>query len=216
MIHRNGHHRMASHHYAGRAQQAPAAAENPNAAQPAGAVHGADWPLSAEQTAAALNLPVKNVRANLPGILKAFAAAGIGDRRTLMGVLAASAHESHMTPILEQASGNKYNHRGDLGNVRPGDGPRYKGRGYIQLTGRANYEHYGRILNVDLVGHPDLALRPDIAARITAAYVKGLGMPQMAARGQWDRFRVSIGGGPGVLSDFHRDMGALKRAMGRA
>lgn len=53
-----------------------------------------------------------------------------------------------------------------LGNTRKGDGYRYRGHGYVQLTGRDNFERASRKLNVDLVSKPSLALRPDIAARI--------------------------------------------------
>lgn len=56
----------------------------------------------------------------------------------------------------------------ELGNVRPGDGARFAGRGYVQLTGRTNYEKAGAALGHDLVGNPDLAMRPDIAAAIMA------------------------------------------------
>lgn len=54
----------------------------------------------------------------------------------------------------------------ELGNLTPGDGARYCGRGYVQLTGKTNYAKAGRLLNVDLVGNPDLAMRPHIAAAI--------------------------------------------------
>lgn len=54
----------------------------------------------------------------------------------------------------EYASGNAYEGRKDLGNTEPGDGPRYKGRGLIQLTGRANYENIGRQLQLNLVKEP--------------------------------------------------------------
>ena len=50
--------------------------------------------------------------------------------------------------------------------ARPGDGPIYYGRGYVQLTWRANYRRMGQVLGVDLERNPDLALRPDLAARI--------------------------------------------------
>lgn len=53
-----------------------------------------------------------------------------------------------------------------LGNTEPGDGARYKGRGYVQLTGRANYARASIKLGVDLVGHPDLALGDDVAANV--------------------------------------------------
>jgi len=55
-----------------------------------------------------------------------------------------------------------------LGNTQPGDGFLYRGRGYVQITGRANYFHDGHLLDLDLIGNPDLALQPDIAYRIAS------------------------------------------------
>ncbi|GEM_PF-2334579 len=52
----------------------------------------------------------------------------------------------------------KYDGRADLGNTEPGDGLRFKGRGFVQITGRANYTKYSGVLGVDLVKNPDLAL----------------------------------------------------------
>ena len=60
-----------------------------------------------------------------------------------------------------------------LGNTQDGDGARYFGRGYVQLTGRANYHNAGSKLGVDLEGKPDLALDPDVAAKVMV-----LGMSQ--------------------------------------
>jgi putative chitinase len=57
-----------------------------------------------------------------------------------------------------------------LGNTEPGDGARFAGRGYVQLTGRANYFKAGRELGLGdaLLDDPDLAMQPDIAAKIMA------------------------------------------------
>lgn len=55
------------------------------------------------------------------------------------------------------------------GNIKPGDGAKYFGRGYVQLTWYNNYAKAGRILGVDLVNNPDLAEDPDIAAKILRA-----------------------------------------------
>lgn len=53
-----------------------------------------------------------------------------------------------------------------LGNVNPGDGARYHGRGYVQITGRANYRKFGERYGIDLEGTPVLAKNPVTAARI--------------------------------------------------
>lgn len=60
-----------------------------------------------------------------------------------------------------------------LGNTDPGDGVKFCGRGYVQLTGRRNYAKASATLGVDLVGEPDLAMRPDIAAAILRQGMKG-------------------------------------------
>jgi hypothetical protein len=54
----------------------------------------------------------------------------------------------------------------DLGNTIKGDGYRFRGRGFVQLTGRRNYAKAGSALGIDLVAKPDDALVPEIAARI--------------------------------------------------
>jgi putative chitinase len=72
----------------------------------------------------------------------------------------------------EFASGVAYEKRKDLGNVKPGDGPRYKGRGLLQLTGRANYHEYGEALKIDIEGHPLMAAEPVLSLRIACEYWK--------------------------------------------
>jgi putative chitinase len=92
-------------------------------------------------------------------------------------ILATAWHETgpassplHMTPRREiwgpTAAQTRYENRHDLGNTVLGDGKRYMGRGYVQITGRANYQKASSLTGRDLVGNPDLALDPAIAARI--------------------------------------------------
>lgn len=90
-------------------------------------------------------------------------------------LLATAFHETARTmqPITERGT-LSYFHRYEpdtaigrrLGNVRAGDGYLFRGRGYVQITGRANYANAGQKLGLDLVGNPDLALRGEIAADI--------------------------------------------------
>jgi len=111
-----------------------------------------------------------HAEASVPIILGACEAAGITDPAQLAYVLATAEHESHFGRYIEEiASGVAYEGRSDLGNTQPGDGRRFKGRGYVQLTGRFNYRNWSNKLGLDLVSRPQIvAARPDIAARIMA------------------------------------------------
>src|SRR5712671_3750209 len=63
-----------------------------------------------------------------------------------------------------------YEGRKDLGNTRTGDGKRYSGRGYIQLTGRANYAKYGKALGLPLEDQPEIAATPKVAVQVACQY----------------------------------------------
>jgi predicted chitinase len=94
-------------------------------------------------------------------------------KRRRCAFLAQLAHESAQLRYMEEiASGAAYEGRTDLGNIRPGDGKRYKGRGPIQLTGRANYRLFGRLLGLDLEGNPQIAAKPENGFRIAALFWK--------------------------------------------
>lgn len=106
-------------------------------------------------------------------ILAASEGLPIGHRAYL---LATAKHETAdtMQPITEYG-GRRYFDKYDTGKLakalgntpeKDGDGYRYRGRGYVQITGRANYAKAGKKLGVDLIGNPEAALNPDIAARI--------------------------------------------------
>lgn len=95
----------------------------------------------------------------------------IGTYLRVCHFLAQAAHESAGFRTLEEfASGAAYEGRADLGNVKPGDGKRYKGRGIFQLTGRANYRVMGQKLGVDLEGKPELASDPMISIKTACEY----------------------------------------------
>ena len=88
-----------------------------------------------------------------------------------------------------------YEGRDDLGNSEPGDGAKFRGRGYIQITGRLNYTTYGKAIGVDLVGNPDLALDPAIAAEVLALYFRQRSIPRLAELAKWESVRRRVNGG---------------------
>jgi len=110
--------------------------------------------------------------------------------------LAQLAHESGELRYMEElASGAAYEGRKDLGNTQPGDGVRYKGRGPIQLTGRANYQKYGDLLGVDLINNPTQAATPQVGFRIAGEFWKLNGLNQLADQQQFETITRRINGG---------------------
>ena len=101
-------------------------------------------------------------------------------------------------PIAEFDSGAQYEGRHDLGNDVAGDGPKFKGRGYIQLTGRYNYETYLHKLGIDLIGNPDLALDQTTSAKIFAQYFKDRGCDIQCNAQNWAKVRQLVNGGNGI------------------
>jgi putative chitinase len=100
----------------------------------------------------------------------------VSDLRMVAYMLATAYHETAKTmqPITEYG-GRRYFDKYDTGRLAiqlgntpdaDGDGYLYRGRGYVQLTGRRNYQVIGDLLDIDLINHPDLALQADIAGKI--------------------------------------------------
>lgn len=132
----------------------------------------------------------------------AMAEANINTPQQQAMFIAQLAHESGGFRYMEEiASGAAYEGRADLGNTQPGDGVRYKGRGYIQVTGRYNYTEAGRALGLDLVNNPQLAAQPENAARIAAWYWTSRDINTAADSGDFVQVTRLINGGTNGLAD---------------
>ena len=90
--------------------------------------------------------------------------------------------------MTEQTNGLQYEGRLDLGNTQQGDGPRFIGRGVIQLTGRKNYARASEALGVDLLDQPELAATSGVAFRSAGWYWKSRGLNELADQGTQDAF----------------------------
>lgn len=116
--------------------------------------------------------------------------------------LAQIAHESGSLRYTEEiASGRAYEGRKDLGNTQKGDGARFKGRGLIQLTGRANYEEYSRVSGVDYIAHPEWLARPADAVAVSAWFWFDRELNELADRDELMAITRSINGGYNGLSE---------------
>lgn len=113
------------------------------------------------------------------------------------------AHETASFLYAEEiASGAAYEGRSDLGNTQPGDGKRYKGRGLIQLTGRANYAAYSKDSGVDYVAKPELvATDPFVGVDVACWYWNKRGISKFADQDDVKAVTKAINGGYNGLDD---------------
>lgn len=109
--------------------------------------------------------------ASLEAIAAAWEQYGDGDLRKLAYILATAHHETGAFKWMRELWGptpaqKRYEGRADLGNVVSGDGKKFAGRGFVQLTGRRNYQDWSKRTGLDLLKEPDLVTTPAVAARI--------------------------------------------------
>src|SRR5262249_84830 len=110
---------------------------------------------------------------HVPILVKAFYTAGYHSRNHLAAILANLIYEtSNLKAMQEAGSGDQYEGRKDLGNTEPGDGRRFKGRGYAEIGGRENYQSFGTAVGVDLVRQPERAAEAEVAAKIAVEFFK--------------------------------------------
>lgn len=137
-----------------------------------------------------------------PLLTAAMAEFDISTARRQAAFLAQVAHESgSLRYVKEIADGSAYENRLDLGNTSPGDGPRYKGRGLLQITGKANYRSCGLALGRDLVGSPELLERPEIASRSAGWYWQSRSLNQYADTDAFGSLTRRINGGYNGIDD---------------
>ena len=149
-------------------------------------------------TAVFRSLPEATYRSYLPHLNAAMREFGIASAVRVAHFLGQLGHESAGLLYMEEiADGSAYEGRADLGNVHPGDGRRYKGRGPIQLTGRANYRAAGAALGLDLEGNPFRAADPDVAFRSAGWYWRSRGLNALADLGDagFDEITRRVNGG---------------------
>lgn len=97
--------------------------------------------------------------------------------------------------VKELASGEAYEGRKDLGNIYPGDGVKYKGRGLIQITGRSNYTQISNAFGVDFVNNPELLEQPEWAVKSACWWWDSRNLNQYADKEDFRRITKIINGG---------------------
>ena len=103
--------------------------------------------------------------------------------------------------VREIYSGRSYEARADLGNNQPGDGMRFKGRGLLQITGRANYAICGKALGLDLLNHPELLEQSQAAVDSAAWFWNTHNCNALADTDQFTNVRRRINGGLNGLAE---------------
>lgn len=132
--------------------------------------------------------------------------------------LAQIGHESaELRFRAEIASGDAYEGRSDLGNTQPGDGRRFKGRGLIQLTGRANYSAYGRAIGreAEILAHPELIETDPVLCVDVAGWFWGThNLNALADADDLNTITKRINGGLNGLGDRTRLLTRAKSLIG--
>jgi predicted chitinase len=141
--------------------------------------------------------PLAKIDAHWPLVEAALDAAAVYSPLCAVAVIATiSVETGRFSPIKERGGptylANLYENRKDLGNVNPGDGAKFQGRGFVPIIGRREYERFGMEIGKDLAGNPDLALDPAIAAEILAAYFKERDVRSSADQQNWEMARRRV------------------------
>ena len=129
----------------------------------------------------------------------------------LIHFLAQLAHESGNFRYMEEiASGATYEGRKDLGNTQTGDGVRFKGRGPIQLTGRANYRRYSQQLGIDFENNPAIVAIPSVGLLVACKYWSDNDLNVVADRDDVTTITRRINGGLNGFEDRKNKLSMIK------
>ena len=165
-----------------------------------------------------------SIAKNLPYIsaaLAAFALTDVSMIATALGTIRAETEgfvpiaelPSHFNTLPGQAAFSAYDYK--LGNKNPGDGARYRGRGFVQLTGRDNYRRYGVVLDIALEDNPDSACSPEVAACLLAAFLDANRekLNEALAKNDLMSARKIVNGGSYGLERFSETYSSAKKAL---
>lgn len=140
--------------------------------------------------------------------------AGIDTYLRVVHFLAQAAHETDGFKTLEEyASGRAYEGRRDLGNVIPGDGVKYKGRGIFQVTGRYNYKLYGNKIGAPLIQSPALLLNPRISTMVATLYWNDKDLNKYADKDDVESITRRINGGLNGIESRRKYLAAAKSVV---
>lgn len=150
--------------------------------------------------------PLENIEMYLPFLNDLLRKFGIDTPARIAAFIAQVGHESGQLRYNKEIWGptvaqKRYEGRKDLGNVIAGDGVKFKGRGLIQITGRANYEAFGKAVGVDLVLHPGLVETPEYAVMTACWFWQKNGLNKYADNGDFKTLTKRVNGGYNGLED---------------
>jgi putative chitinase len=156
--------------------------------------------VSPETLAAALGVPSARAQTWADPLSAAMALYAIDSLKRQAAFLAQVGHESGRLIYVRELWGptpaqDGYEGRADLGNTEPGDGFRFRGRGLIQVTGRANYATCGAALCLPLTDHPELLEQPGNAAQSAAWFWNSRGLNAFADAMDFETITRRVNGG---------------------
>lgn len=138
----------------------------------------------------------KNIDLFYPYLDKYMKEYGIINRLRESAFIAQIIHESGSFKYTKEiASGQAYEGRKDLGNIQPGDGVKYKGRGLIQITGKNNYSQISRSFEVDFINKPELLEQPEWATKSACWWWDSRKLNDLADKEDFRKITKIINGG---------------------